>query len=224
MSLQHQNMFKYIWMHHTKCSSHITSVLSDPQKEQQGLRCFRKKSIGIVLLCYRKLKKTTTTTHLYNTNLPCKSLPDCLLFAWSQREHKSRAVKRKSEREMLVGWKMVCQVILHSSHYLMIFQLTAFATVLLKLLTFFFPSAFSSNLFHCLGPARHHQQQDYTAPSDRLERFRFEQQNPAGAFPSSICSSQGLILHATAISQLGSSAWYSPSDFSAVLTKWIMRM
>lgn len=75
-------------------------------------------------------------------------------------------------------------MILHSSYCLLIFQLVALATALVKFLTFFSPFGFfkQPRMFLFLGPASRHQQQGYTAPSGRLEGVRFEQQNPAGAF------------------------------------------
>lgn len=171
------NVFEFI-TYKVQQFDHFTFILSDPQKEQQGLRRFWKKCIGIFLLCYKKLKKQNTTLI---PNLPCKSFPDCLLSAWSQREHKSRAVKRNTERDaggMREGLPGHPSLVIPFAD----FSVNGSCHCPIQVFNLFSPFSFFKQpwVFHCLGPALCYQQQGYTVPGDRLEGFRFEQQNPAG--------------------------------------------
>lgn len=110
-------------------------------------------------------------------------------------------------------------------YHLLIFLLTAPATVLFMFLTFFPPHLFQATMDVSLaGPSFVLSATGLCCTKWQAGRVWGWTANPCRGFPASIGSSRGLILHATAISQLGSSLWFSSFAFSAVLTKCTMRM
>lgn len=138
------------------------------------------------------LPKTPQTVQTSKYNLFQIFPANPCLIACCLHDHKSRAVKRK--REMPLKWEkgFARSSFTHSGHpySLLIFQLTALATAILKFLTSFSPKGFSKQpwMFHCLGPELQPSstQLCYTLwPAERIYVWTVK---PCRLFPLTICS------------------------------------
>lgn len=90
------NVFECI-IYKVQQSDHLYPPWSTKQATRTEV-LLKKNALALFYYATRNKRKKNQNTTLI-PNLPCKSLPDCLLSAWSQREHKSRAVKRNRERD-----------------------------------------------------------------------------------------------------------------------------